>query len=66
MGSVDGLAGVNGSLAMAYYTDSTLAAAVGYKGDDCSTFVMGFPFESITDVESRDILMRDIVEYLIH
>ena len=66
VGSVDGLAGVNGSLAMAYYTDSTLAAAVGYKGDDCSTFVMGFPFESITDVESRDILMRDIVEYLIH
>jgi hypothetical protein len=49
------------------YPDSRLAAAVGYKSEQSgSTFVMGFPFESITDNQSRDLLMRDIVEYLIY
>ena len=66
VGSVDGLVGANGGMAMAYYTDSALAAAIGYKGEDCSTFVMGFPFESILGVEQRNLLMKDIVEYLIH
>jgi hypothetical protein len=63
--SVDGLAATDGATALMHYPDSRLAAAVGYKGD-CATFVMSFPFESITDSKERDLLMQDIVKYLIH
>ena len=66
VGSVDGFAPASGGKAIIRYTDSALAAAIGYKGEDCSTFVMGFPFESIIGEQSRDLLMKDIVEYLIH
>lgn len=65
--SVDGFAATGGAKELMRYPDSNLAAAVGYRGEGgCATFVMGFPFESITDSESRDFLMKDIVDYLIH
>lgn len=64
--SVDGFRAANGGKALVFYPDSRIAAAVGYKGEDHSTFVMGVPFESIMDSNERDLLMRDIVEYLIH
>lgn len=63
--SVDGFAATKGAVELLRYPDSGIAAAVGYR-DECATFVMGFPFESITDDESRDCLMKDIVKYLIH
>ena len=64
--SVDGFAATGGAKELMRYPDSNLAAAVGYRGEGgCATFVMGFPFESITDSESRDFLMKDIVDYLI-
>ena len=66
VGSVDGFAPANGGKAIIRYTDTSMAAAIGYKGEDCSTFVMGFPFESVMDEQSRNLLMKDIVEYLIH
>lgn len=64
--SVDGFRAANGGKALVFYPDSRIAAAVGYKGEDHSTFVMGVPFEAIMDSNERDLLMRDIVEYLIH
>ena len=62
--SVDGLSAAEGANVLLRYPDSRMAAAIGYKGDH-STFVMGFPFESITDSESRDCLILDIINYLI-
>jgi len=65
--SVDGFAAVGNAKPLMRYPDSNLAAAVGYRNEQgCSTFVMGFPFESITDENSRDFLMKDIIKYLIH
>lgn len=64
--SVDGFRAVGAAKALIYYPDSRIAAAVGYKGDDHSTFVMSLPFESVTERTERDLLMKDIVEYLIH
>jgi hypothetical protein len=65
--SVDGFAAVGEAKMLMRYPDSNLAAAVGYRSElGEATFVMGFPFESITDSESRDFLMKDIVEYLIY
>ena len=65
--SVDAFMAEGGAKQLMSYPDSRLAAAVGYKSvQSGSTFVMGFPFESITENQSRDLLMRDIVEYLIY
>ena len=63
--SVDGIIATKGATPLMRYPDSRLAAAVGYKGDH-STFVMTFPFESITDKGQRDELMHDIVKYLLY
>ena len=63
--SVDGFTAMGGAKVLMRYPDSNIAAGVGYN-DTHSTFVMGFPFESITDSCCRDRLMNDIVEYLIH
>ena len=48
---------------MMRYPGSGLPAAVGYRGA-YSTFVMGFPFESITDEGARDVLINDIMKFL--
>ncbi|MBP3424107.1 MAG: xanthan lyase [Alistipes sp.] len=63
--SVDGFRAVGGAKALMFYPDSRIAAAVGYKSEEHSTFVMGLPFESSVEQQSRDMLMKDIVEYLI-
>ena len=39
-------------------------AAIAYKGKDYSTFVMGFPFECITDRNTRGTIMRGIMAFL--
>lgn len=52
-----------GAYEMMRYPSSGLPAAVGYRGEH-STFVMGFPFESITDEDSRDTLLSDIMNFL--
>ena len=62
--SVDGFTATAEARELMRYPDSNIAAGVGFKGAH-STFVMGFPFESITDSCCRDRLMKDIVEYLI-
>ena len=54
-----------GACALMRYSDTGLPAAIGWRGaDNGATFVMGFPFETITDAESRDVLMNDIMKFL--
>ena len=45
------------------YSDGT-DACVAYGGKDYRTFTMGFPFECITDKQTRDAIMRGIMAYL--
>ena len=62
--STDAIAAAGeGAYEMMRYQSSGLPAAVGYHGA-YSTFVMGFPFESITDEGARDILINDIMKFL--
>ena len=37
---------------------------MAYNGTDYRTMIMGFPFETILDVEQRNQLMQGILEYL--
>jgi hypothetical protein len=50
-------------IAMRYPTNNQVAA-VGYKGTDYRTFIMAFPFETITDATQRESLMRGILNFL--
>lgn len=63
--SVDGLVAAGGGCTLMQYTDSRLAAAVGFRGKGASV-VMGFPFESIEERSGRDTLMRDVLEFLLN
>ena len=49
--------------AMIYATGQT-SAAVAYDGADYKSFVMGFPFECITDQRARNSLMSGILNFL--
>ena len=64
--SVDAFAPVGtGAVGVMRYTDSRLSAAIGWHGEQGgATFVMGFPFETITDASARDTLLRDIMNFL--
>lgn len=64
--SVDAFASVGtGAVGVMRYTDSRLSAAIGWHGEQGgATFVMGFPFETITDASARDTLLRDIMNFL--
>lgn len=42
-----------------------MSAATAYSGTDYRTFVMGFPFECITDKSVRNGLMQGIMNYLL-
>lgn len=44
------------------YTDGGYSAGIAFKGKH-STFVLGFPFESITDAESRNHIMKSILNF---
>jgi hypothetical protein len=46
------------------YPTNNQVAAVGYKGTDYRTFIMAFPFETITDATQRESLMRGILNFL--
>ena len=51
------------SFVVMQYPDCGLSAAVGYKGDYRS-LVVGFPFETIADIESRNRLMSEVLTFL--
>ena len=53
----------NAFCAMQYGDGSS--AGVAYKGKDYGCFVMGFPFECITEAETRNYIMRGILNYLL-
>ena len=46
------------------YAQNNLSAAVAYRGEKYSTFVMGVPFEAVTDVQKRRELMQTILQCL--
>ena len=50
-------------IAMRYPTNNQ-SAAVGYKGDDYRSVVMGFPFEVILHDKQRDALMLAVLNFL--
>lgn len=48
----------------AVYGSGRESAAVAYRGSDYRTFVMGFPFESISEESVRNAMMRAILRFL--
>ena len=48
--------------AMVYHNGTS--AAVAYKGGDYNAFVMGFPFECISDKMMQATIMRGILAFL--
>ena len=46
------------------YAIGNTPAAVAYQGSDYRTFVMGFPFESIREETSRNVIMASILRFL--
>jgi hypothetical protein len=62
--STDILHPVQSAITAMQYADG-YGAAVGYKGNDYSVFVMGFPFECIKTSQKRSSIMNGILNYLI-
>lgn len=54
----------SGAYTVLRYAQSNLSAAVAYRGEKYSTFVMGVPFEAVTDVQKRRELMQTILQCL--
>jgi len=46
------------------YPENNISAGVAYKGSDYRTCILGFPFESLKEVSSRDEVMKNILEIL--
>lgn len=46
------------------YTENNMSAAVAFEGD-YRIVAMGFPFETITDQSSRDLIMRKTIAFLL-
>lgn len=45
------------------YGENNVSAAVAYRGEDYNTVILGFPFECIEDRNSRDFLMKAILDF---
>ncbi len=60
----DVLSATNMGTTLMTYTQSGLAAGIGYKDRNSRCLTLGFPFESITSENERDKLMRSIIRYL--
>jgi hypothetical protein len=45
------------------YSENNSSAGISYKGN-YRTVVLGFPFETITSEKQRDILMKQVLEFL--
>jgi hypothetical protein len=61
----DALYPFGGSEAILRYSSNYFGAGVGYK-KDYGVVVLGFPFETILKEEKRNILMQNVLEYLLH
>ena len=62
--STDILHPVQSAITAMQYADG-YGAAIAYKGNDYSVFVMGFPFECIKTSQKRSSIMNGILNYLI-
>jgi hypothetical protein len=47
------------------YDSNQASAAVAYQGNDYRAFTMGFPFECITDSNTRQAIMKAIITFLL-
>ncbi len=63
VGQVDAFLPTGGAFEVLRYTDNGTTAATAYAGAN-RLWVMGFPFEAITDEQQRDKLMFDILNFL--
>ena len=54
----------NGAYTVMRYRTSNQGAAVAYNGK-YRTFVAGFPFETILEREERDMMMAEVLKFLI-
>ncbi|MBE6287864.1 MAG: xanthan lyase [Mediterranea massiliensis] len=59
----DRLTPADGAFAALAYSLSNASAAVAYNGNDYRTFVMGFPFESISDEALRAKIMASVLQF---
>lgn len=62
---VDCLAPVGGAFCPMVYNPVGKSAAVAYSGTDYRLFAIGFPFEGITERETRVNLLRGILQFLV-
>ena len=46
------------------YAQNNLSAAIAYRGEKYATFIMGVPFETITEEQKRQEVMRTILQCL--
>ncbi|MFO7841117.1 MAG: hypothetical protein R6V48_03020, partial [Fidelibacterota bacterium] len=53
----------SGALTVMRYKENNISAAVAYNGNGYNTFILGFPFECIDEENSRDMLMKYILEF---
>ncbi len=53
---------VGGSYSTFVYTPGNYGAGIAYKGSDYRTFVLGFPFESIENVQHRSRIMKAVLD----
>ncbi len=59
----DGILPANGSKTILRYFENKFSAATAYK-KDYGVIVFGFPFETINSQEIKDVVMKNILEYL--
>jgi hypothetical protein len=58
----DGLTPTDGGVAALRYSDSMTGAGLAWKGSS-RVFVLGFPFETVTEEAQRAILMHEILGF---
>ena len=61
--SPDAIAPVGkGAYTILCYSENGLSAGTAFRGD-YKTIVLGFPFETVTDQQKRDRLMKDALDF---
>jgi hypothetical protein len=53
----------NNSYTIFRYSENNLSSGVAYSGPDYKTLILGFPYETIKNEYSRDMLMKEILEF---
>lgn len=61
--SVDCIAPLGGAFSVFAYDENRFSGGIAYAGTDYGTFILGFPFESIQDINNRTYLMMGILDF---